>query len=247
VDLEVNLNLVDASRRQTHINSRAPVKTSPDLAISPAQPSRATPFHYCLCRQGIASITPYPYRREVAEVRRRQVVSLFSHAPWIATAMSTPRPGAHNGGPVGNRVSQPSMSTSQSLSRPFTLYEALPYTPFTSIVPFDSGTFAQCALAHLNLVVVFISYFARTLLFTDAPQLAGILPAPTIGSVSPAPSLIDLVTSQEFDALNQEALAHDPLPRRLQQTANQIQHLVERNGITELYACSHAAAKRRKY
>jgi hypothetical protein len=125
--------------------------------------------------------------------------------------MSTPRPGAHNGGPVENRVSQPPMSSAQSLSRPFTLYEALPYTPFTSIVPFDSG----------------------------------ILPAPTIGSVSPAPSLIGLVSSQEFDALNQEALGHDPLPRRLQQTANQIQHLVERNGITELYACSHAAAKRR--
>ncbi|KAK0619825.1 putative SCC2 protein [Immersiella caudata] len=113
--------------------------------------------------------------------------------------MSTPRPAAHNGGPAGNSFSQPSAGSSQSRSRPFTLCDALPYTPFTSIVPFDSG----------------------------------ILPAPTIGSASPAPSLIDLVSSQEFDALNQEALGHDPLPRRLQQTVNQVQHLMERNGSTE--------------
>lgn len=26
-----------------------------------------------------------------------------------------------------------------AFSRPFTLYEALPYTPFTSIIPFNSG------------------------------------------------------------------------------------------------------------
>ncbi|KAK0643538.1 putative SCC2 protein [Cercophora newfieldiana] len=91
------------------------------------------------------------------------------------------------------------MGSPQPLSRPFTLCEALPYTPFTSIVPFDPG----------------------------------VLPAPSIGTASPAHSLVDIVPSQEYDALNQEALGHDQQSRRLQQTLNQVQHLMDRGAVTE--------------
>jgi cohesin loading factor subunit SCC2 len=37
---------------------------------------------------------------------------------------------------------QPSQAI-MNFTRPFTLYEALPYTPFASIAPFDSGMFLQ--------------------------------------------------------------------------------------------------------
>jgi cohesin loading factor subunit SCC2 len=40
---------------------------------------------------------------------------------------------------LGGQSSQAIMN----FTRPFTLYEALPYTPFASIAPFDSGMFLQ--------------------------------------------------------------------------------------------------------
>ena len=58
--------------------------------------------------------------------------------------MADPRPGTHNGPPhavpdSGAHAAQPPAAA--PFSRPFTLYEALPYTPFSSIAPFDSGRF----------------------------------------------------------------------------------------------------------
>ncbi|KAK3391072.1 hypothetical protein B0H63DRAFT_520266 [Podospora didyma] len=122
--------------------------------------------------------------------------------------MAHPRPPAHNGPPgSGNHNQGPQPAANKSggenganpFTRPFTLFEALPYTPFTTIVSFDSA----------------------------------VLPAPTIGSASPAPSLNDIVPSQDFDALNQEGQGLDPPSKRFQQTVNQVQHLLERGNITE--------------
>jgi cohesin loading factor subunit SCC2 len=88
-----------------------------------------------------------------------------------------------------------------TFTRPFTLHEALPYTPFSSIAPFDSG----------------------------------VLPSPSIGSASPAPPVTDLVPGHDFATLNQEAAAQNPPSRRLQQAVSQVQHLLERGNIPELY------------
>ncbi|EAA32551.1 hypothetical protein GE21DRAFT_6680 [Neurospora crassa] len=100
----------------------------------------------------------------------------------------------------GSQGAPASSSTQQAVAftRPFALYEALPYTPFTSIVPFDPS----------------------------------ILPTPSIGAASPAPSLIDLLNTQDFDGLNQEL--HNTGPsKRVQHTLSQVQHLIERANITE--------------
>jgi hypothetical protein len=64
--------------------------------------------------------------------------------------------------------------------------------------------------------------------FSDCFHNAGVLPAPSIASASPAPNLRDIAPSHDFDALNQE-------PKRMQHTVNHLQHLMERNGVTELY------------
>jgi cohesin loading factor subunit SCC2 len=63
---------------------------------------------------------------------------------------------------------------------------------------------------------------------------SGVLPAPSIGSASPAPSVIDIIPSLDFDALNEEASSQGAPSKRLQQTLSQVQHLIGGN-ITELY------------
>ena len=65
--------------------------------------------------------------------------------------------------------------------------------------------------------------------------VTGILPTPSIRSASPAPSLSGLVSRQEYDALNQEAARSDAVSKRLQQSAHQVQQLIERASVTELY------------
>ena len=63
--------------------------------------------------------------------------------------------------------------------------------------------------------------------------MLGVLPAPSIGSASPAPSLQDLTPSHEFDSLNQEILAKGLASKKAQQTLGQVQRLIERGNITE--------------
>ncbi|KAK5651534.1 hypothetical protein OQA88_11897 [Cercophora sp. LCS_1] len=113
--------------------------------------------------------------------------------------MADPRSGARNGPPTTETDGRDSNVAAQGFTRPFSLYEALPYTPCTSILPFDSD----------------------------------VIPTPSIGSASPAPSLIDLIQSREFDALNEEALGQGAPSKRCQQTASQIQRLLDRGNITE--------------
>ncbi|KAK4231324.1 protein rad9 [Podospora fimiseda] len=97
--------------------------------------------------------------------------------------------------PPPNREPQPPRA---EFNRPFLLQEALPYTPFSSIAPFDSS----------------------------------VLPAPTIYSASPAPSLTDLLPEIDLASLNQEC-ANFNVTRRLPQSVSQIQHILERANLPE--------------
>lgn len=145
--------------------------------------------------------------------------------------MADPRPGTHNGPPhavpdSGAHAAQPPAAA--PFSRPFTLYEALPYTPFSSIAPFDSGRFRGHTCDTRRHPVG----FNRRLTFH--PNSTGVLPPPSIGSASPAPPLTDLVPGFDFAALNQEAAAQNPPSKRFQQALSQVQHLLERGNIPEL-------------
>jgi hypothetical protein len=81
---------------------------------------------------------------------------LFSTVIHIFT-MADPWPGTHDGPPYGapNPNAQGAQPpTGAAFSRPFSLYEALPYTPFSSIAPFDSSTLHPlthaCAFAYFG-------------------------------------------------------------------------------------------------
>lgn len=62
-----------------------------------------------------------------------------SHAAVNRDIMANPGPAAHNGPPGHDRPSGVYADPSPAFSRPFLLQEALPYSPFTSIIPFDSS------------------------------------------------------------------------------------------------------------
>lgn len=53
--------------------------------------------------------------------------------------MAHPRPLDTNGAQNGVGSSAQSSGHQPRFSRPFTLQEALPYSPFTSVIPFESG------------------------------------------------------------------------------------------------------------
>ncbi|KAI1163266.1 hypothetical protein F5B18DRAFT_323400 [Nemania serpens] len=86
----------------------------------------------------------------------------------------------------------------QLRTRPFSLEEALPYTPFTSVLPFDSE----------------------------------ILSNPTIGTGSFAPSLANLVSRDDYNALNQEA-ENPNQSRRLDSSLEYLQNLLKPEKITK--------------
>ncbi|KAL2153159.1 hypothetical protein VTH82DRAFT_4314 [Thermothelomyces myriococcoides] len=117
--------------------------------------------------------------------------------------MANPRTDIHHGQPHAVPNSDPQggqAPPAMAFTRPFTLYEALPYTPFSSIAPFNSG----------------------------------VIPSPSISSASPAPPVTDLISGNDFAALNQEAASHHTLPtKRVQQAVAHVQHLLERGNIPE--------------
>ncbi|CAJ2501923.1 Uu.00g047760.m01.CDS01 [Anthostomella pinea] len=93
--------------------------------------------------------------------------------------------------------SQPGAPNRNS-TQPFTLHEALPYTPFTSVFPFEFG----------------------------------ILNNPTIGSGPLAPSIADLVSREDYDALNQEA-ENPNQSKRLDGSLEYVQNLLKAEKITQ--------------
>jgi hypothetical protein len=132
---------------------------------------------------------------------------------------------AQNGVPKWPKVPAEPLMQGGQVARPFSLLEALTYSPWTSIGTFDSSKLA--ALSDRSS-----SHFRH---FGEAPRAnslsSDILPVPSIGS--PAPSITDLASAQNFDALNQRVLSQPHNPD-IQQVFRQVQHMIsQRNGSTE--------------
>ncbi|KAI1175080.1 hypothetical protein F4777DRAFT_346470 [Nemania sp. FL0916] len=120
--------------------------------------------------------------------------------------MAYPQPSHRNGvlpHDVQHHQQQHQTSTMQShehplRTRPFTLEEALPYTPFTSVLPFHSE----------------------------------ILSNPTMGAGPVAPSLANLVSREDYNALNYEAESSNQ-SKRLENSLEYIQNLLKPEKITK--------------
>ncbi|KAI2617565.1 ARM repeat-containing protein [Hypomontagnella submonticulosa] len=117
--------------------------------------------------------------------------------------MANPQSGGQNGVAPGfdqqiYPQAGPGVYRPQDASKPFTVNEALPYTPFTSVFPFEPD----------------------------------IISNPTIGSGPLAPSLADLVSREDYDALNKEA-ENPTHSKRLEGSLEFIQHLLKADKITQ--------------
>ncbi|KAI0132176.1 hypothetical protein BJ170DRAFT_233871 [Xylariales sp. AK1849] len=118
--------------------------------------------------------------------------------------MANPGPSYHNGmAPHYDQAQYVDPSAlqqqvqGQNHPRPFTLDEALPYTPFTSVFPFESG----------------------------------IINNPTIGSGQIAASVANLVSHEDYDALNKEA-ENPHQSKRLEGSLEYVQNLLKPEKIT---------------
>jgi hypothetical protein len=86
--------------------------------------------------------------------------------------------------------------------------------------------------SHFGMCLLAVRNYSASDFLT---YLVAVLPSPSIGSASPAPPITDLVPGLEFAALNQEAATQNAPSKRLQQAVSQVQHLLERGNIPELY------------
>lgn len=91
-----------------------------------------------------------------------------------------------------------------SIVRPFTLQEALPYSPQTSTVPFVPGKSMLRA----------VPAFGRRLTQVD------IIPDPSLGSGSAALSVTNLFPRDEYESINQEGLSQGPSSKMVKQAAD---------------------------
>lgn len=116
----------------------------------------------------------------------------------------------------------------QMRPRPFTVDEALPYSPFSSVVPFNSGNLPF--LSPLNL-------FSNTIIdFTNNTHFADIIPLPTIGlgSSSLFPNAAETQHGREsLESLNTEATNPYQTSQRLQRTLKDLEKLLKPEDHTE--------------
>lgn len=106
-------------------------------------------------------------------------------------------------------------------SRPFTLQEALPFSPFTSVMPFESG---RCiAVSSLK------EYATRP---TD--RCVDIIPTPELGAGPSSSNLAQHVPQNDFVNLNQEAANPSSTSRRLEQTLDHLQNLLSPARLTQM-------------
>ena len=135
--------------------------------------------------------------------------------------MATSQSGSQNGVPNGvnpNSVAPRPSTAPRVFSRPFEVHEALPYSPFTSIIPFEPGQ----SPPHL-------SNFSP--IFSHCPYTE-IIPAPSVGPGSPSFRLSDLVSRTDFDALNSDAgKLHSS--RHVEQAFEQVQHMLSPKNIPQ--------------
>ena len=95
----------------------------------------------------------------------------------------------------------------RGITRPFALFEALPYSPQTSTVPFVPGWFSSVFACHAN---------RHSNCFLD------IIPDPSLGSGSPALNLSDVFPTQDFDKLNREAQDRPQLPKNAKNVVDMV-------------------------
>jgi cohesin loading factor subunit SCC2 len=128
-------------------------------------------------------------------------------------------PSIPNGRPLSSQPSQPPARQDQ-FSRPFTIEEALPYTPFTSIVPINSG------MVSCPLTLVFLSGLANGFGID-------IIPTPNLGSASPATALTDTVATSDFETLNAELRSGQPASKRLEHALASLHNLLDPKRLPE--------------
>lgn len=140
--------------------------------------------------------------------------------PWAGYANGVPsgRPQPHRPPPSSQHAQVPSRQ--DAFNRPFTIQEALPYTPFTSIAPIHSGT---------NPPLLCSSYYWHTLLMAGTD----IIPTPNLGSGSPATELTDAVATTDFEALNAELRNGQPASKRLEQAIANLHNLLDPKRLPE--------------
>lgn len=103
-------------------------------------------------------------------------------------------------------------------TRPPTVDEALPFSPFSSVVPFNSGKHPQPSQATINLNLL------------STPTL-DIIPTPSIGLRSSA-SLFSTAAERDearqgLEGLNREAANPHQTSQRLQQTLEDLKQLLK--------------------
>lgn len=119
--------------------------------------------------------------------------------------------GQHDG--MANGTHLGAQSTEQPpIARPFTLQEALPYSPHSSVIPFTSG------LSFLRFTFCLVPLTSCSL-----PCNVDLIPDPTIGSGLPATSLASLFNSADFENLNKQASApHDSSNKYFKHAVEQV-------------------------
>lgn len=108
-----------------------------------------------------------------------------------------------------------------------TVDEALPYSPFSSVVPFNSGM--NTLFSHLHLHSFYI--------FTNKNTSPDIIPLPTIGLRSSA-SLFSNATErsaarQGLESLNREAEKPSSTSQRLEQTLQDLKQLLQPQNVAQ--------------
>lgn len=159
------------------------------------------------------------------------------------------QPGDQNGITTHRNQFPPRTRRQQApFSRPFTLSEALPYTPLTSVIPFDPGeSHNQNSFAgNLHSISCLTSKLISLLLPLpcrrwDSPQqltfsiISDLIPIPSAGSGSPALQLGDLVSTEDFESLNNEARNPGARSKGLEESLATVRRLLDPKTIPELY------------
>lgn len=133
--------------------------------------------------------------------------------------------GYHHNGPANGD----STRNGSGLAGPriMTIEEALPYSPFTSVVPFNSGD------------SLLFNYLAPTNIEAD------IIPLPRVGLRSSVPIFANSQEREEarrgLEVLNQEAREPQSTSQKLQDSLNELKELLKPEGITRLYASSYSS------
>lgn len=143
----------------------------------------------------------------------------------------------------GGSANHGAAAPQNAISRPFTLQESLPYSPQTSTVPFVSGEPTTVSLLDIPTLLWPICF---PLLYRGAssrPLHVGkpltllipleIIPDPSLGLGSPAPSISDLFPHSEYERLNKEALGQPHLPRSTKQAVDLVLHEIKPSQRTQ--------------